>query len=282
MSESAAADGTAAVDAGRYLYCLVSLDGAGENEDPPRLDTTGIEGAPVTVVESAAAPVGAVVHPRREPFDSTDLTKLRDWLLAHQQVVDAAGDRFGTPLPVRFDTVLEGDDDAVAAWLGRNADQVADAFDEVAGCWEYRVTLSWDSTAFESEQRATDTQLSAIDRRLDRSGDGKRFLLEKQYDQRVRELVRERRAALQSDLVDRLAEQGRQVTERPVRSDAAAALDVELDDDAVAQVALLAPPDRESEIGSSLDEVATTPGVDVRFTGPWPPYTFTTQITDDA
>ncbi|MFB6167709.1 MAG: gas vesicle protein GvpL [Haloferacaceae archaeon] len=282
MSESVATGETTGDAAGRYLYCLVRLDGADETEGPPRLDTTGIEGAPVDVVEAAAAPVGAVVHPRREPFDSTDLTKLRDWLLAHQRVVEAAGDRFGTPLPVRFDTVLEGDDDAVAAWLGRNADQVADAFDDVAGCWEYRVTLSWDSTAFESEQRATDARLSEIDRRLDQSGDGKRFLLEKQYDQRVRELVRERQAALKSELVDRLAEESSQVTERPVQSDAAASLGVELDDDAVAQVALLAPPDRESEVGSVLDEVAATPGVDVRFTGPWPPYTFTTQITDDA
>jgi hypothetical protein len=281
MSKSVAADGPAV---GRYLYCLVSLDGACETGDDgsPRLDTTGIEGAPVRVVESAAAPVGAVVHPRREPFDSTDLTELRDWLLAHQRVVDAAGDRFGTPLPVRFDTVLEGDDDAVAAWLGRNADQIAAAFDDVAGCWEYRVTLSWDSTAFESEQRTTDATLSEIDSRLDQCGEGKQFLLEKQYEQRVRELVRERRAALKSGLVDRLAEESREVTERPVRSDAAASLDVELDDDAVAQVALLAPPDEESAIGSALDEVAATPGVDVRFTGPWPPYTFTTQITDDA
>jgi hypothetical protein len=284
MSESAATDGQTtadAVDTGRYLYCLVDL-GDGGCDDPAGVDAAGIEGEPVSVVTAARTSVGAIVHTRREPFDSTDLTKLRDWLLAHQGVVDAAGDRFGTPLPVRFDTVLEGDDDAVAAWLDRNAEQITDAFDELGGCWEYRATLSWDSTEFEAEQRATDAELSDIDRRLGQSGAGKQFLLEKQYDQRLRELARQRRAALTETLTDRLEENSSQLVERPLKSDAAASLGVELDSDAVAQVALLAPPAREDVLGSTLDDIADIPGVNIRFTGPWPPYTFAPQISDDG
>lgn len=284
MSESADVDGGTAAGAaatGRYLYCLVDFDD-GECDDPAAVDVAGIEDEPVSVVAAERTAVGAVVHAQADPFDSTDLTKLRDWLLAHQTVVDAAGDRFGTPLPVRFDTVIEGDDATVAAWLDRNADQIADAFDELAGCWEYRATLSWDSTEFEAEQRATDTELADIDRRLGQAGAGKRFLLEKQYDQRLRELTRQRRATLKETLVDQLEEASRQLTERPIQSEAAASLGVELNADAVAQVALLAPPDRESALGAELDEIADISGVDVRFTGPWPPYTFAPQITDDG
>jgi len=124
--------------------------------------------------------------------------------------------------------------------------------------------------------------LSDTDRRLGESGTGKRFLLEKQYDQRLRELTRQRRATLEETLADRLAEDSRQLTERPLQSDTAASLGVELDSDAVAQVALSAPPTAESALGSTLDELAETPGVNIRFIGPWPPYTFATQITDDA
>jgi hypothetical protein len=269
------------VDPGRYLYCLVDLGEEGQ-ADTVEVDVDGIEGEPVFVITAHHSTVGALVHERRAPFDSTDLAKLRDWLLGHQQVVDAAGDRFGTPLPVRFDTVLDGDDEAVATWLDRNAGQIADAFDKLDGCWEYRVTLSWDSTGFEAEQRRTDTELSRIDERLDRSGTGTQFLLEKKYDQRVRELVRQRETALKGRLVDGLRADARELTERPVQSDAAASLGVELDSEAIAQVALLASPDAESAIGSTLDEVADIGGVDVRFTGPWPPYTFAPEITDDG
>jgi len=249
---------------------------------PTPVDAEGIEGEPVFLITAQRSDLDALVHERGAPFDSTDLSKLRDWLLAHRQVVDAAGDRFGTPLPVQFDTVLDGGDEEVAAWLDRNAEQVGDAFSELDGCWEYRVTLSWDSTGFEAEQRTTDTELSSIDRRLDQSDTGTQFLLEKKYDQRLRELVRQRQTALTEMLVDRLSGDAREVTERPVQSDAAASLGIELDSEAIAQVALLAPSASESALGSVLDELAETPGVDIRFTGPWPPYTFAPEITDNG
>jgi hypothetical protein len=279
MSESpttAETTATETVDNGRYLYCLVDL-AAGSKET---VDITGIEDEPVSLVTAQRAPLGALVHSRQEPFDSTDLKKLRDWLLAHQQVVDAAGDQFGTPLPVRFDTIIEGDNGDVAAWLDGHATQITDAFDDLSGCWEYRVTLSWDSTEFEAGQRTLDPELSDIQHRIEQSGDGTGFLLEKQFDQRLRELRRQREAALAERLVDRLGCHSEQLTERPVQSDAAASLGIELDSDAVTQIALLAPPAAESALGSTLDEIAETPGVDVRFTGPWPPYTFAPQISE--
>ena len=268
-----------AVDTGRYLYCLVKLGEGGGKQ--AAVDLAGIEDEPVSLVTARRGALGALVHPREGPFDSTDLTKLRDWLLAHQQVVDAAGDRFGTPLPVRFDTVIEGDNDDVAAWLDGHAAQIGDAFDEISGCWEYRVTLSWDSTEFEAEQQALDPELSDIQHRIEQSGEGTGFLLEKQFDQRLRELTRQRETALQETLVDRLESHSEQLTERPIQSDAAASLGIELDSDAVAQVALLATPAAESALGSTLDEITETTGVDVRFTGPWPPYTFAPQISDN-
>jgi arsenate reductase-like glutaredoxin family protein len=282
MSESSTTAETTAtetVGSGRYLYCLVNL--AAGREHRPAVDLTGIEDEPVSLVTAERAALGALVHPRTEPFDSTDLTKLRDWLLAHQQVVDAAGDRFGTPLPVRFDTVIEGDDGDVTAWLDGHAPQITDAFDELSGCWEYRVTLSWDSTEFGAQQQTVDPELSDIQHRIEQSGDGTKFLLEKQFDQRLRELTRQREAALRESLVDRLEDHSEQLTERPVRSDAAASLGIELDSDAVAQIAVLATPAAESALGSTLDEITETPGVDVRFTGPWPPYTFAPEISDD-
>ncbi|MFB6206073.1 MAG: gas vesicle protein GvpL [Haloglomus sp.] len=280
MSESRSSGASASTaETGRYLYCIVDIDSA--EHDAGAVGTTGIDGEPVSVVTGSDASIGAVVHPRDGPYDSTDLSDLREWLLAHQDVVEAAGERFGTPLPVRFDTVLQGDDDGVAAWLDRNATAIRDAFNWIEGCWEYRVTLFWDSTAFEAEQRTADSELVDIDRRLTESADGKRFLLEKQFDQRLRELVRRRETALGDRLLDRLAEEGARVEERPVRSEMADSLGVETKSDAVGQVAVLAARDQENSLGAVLEEFMEEPGVEVRFTGPWPPYTFAPTITDD-
>jgi arsenate reductase-like glutaredoxin family protein len=140
--------------------------------------------------------------------------------------------------------------------------------------------LSWDSTEFEAEQRTVDPELSDIRRRIEQSGDGTGFLLEKQFDQRLRELRQERETTLKQSLVDRLDCHSEQLTERPVQSDAADSLGIDLDSDAVTQIALLAGPAAESAVGSTLDEITETPGVDVRFTGPWPPYTFAPEISE--
>lgn len=271
-----------AANNGRYLYCLVNVDVDGEGPDEPvELGATGIEGNAVSVVAIEDVSVGAVVHDDRSPYNSEDPAELRDWLLAHQRVVEAAGDRFGTPLPVRFDTVIEGGDDAVAGWLAQNAEPIVEAFDAVTGRWEYRVTLFWDPTKFEESQRTADPELADIDSRLGQCDPGKRFLLRKQYDQRLRELTEQRRETLQDRLVNRLAAESARVTERPLRSEAAASLGVEPETDAVAQVAVLASRDNESALGDVLDRMTDSPGVDVRFTGPWPPYTFAPTIADD-
>jgi len=270
---------TDGMNGGRYLYCLVKSD-KNEYDTPGELDTAGIEDEPVSLI-TGDNEFGAVVHTRNSPYDSADLTKLREWLLAHQQVVEAAGERFGTPLPVRFDTVLNGDDNAVITWLNRNADEIGDAFDSLAGRWEYRVTLIWDSSEFEAAQRTTDDTLADIDRKLNQSNPGKQFLLQKQYDQRLRELLQQRQEQLKRQLIDQLAEASSDITERPTHSDAASSLGVELTSDAIAQVALLASQSKETELGEILDELTEIQGVDVRFTGPWPPYTFAPTISDD-
>ncbi len=46
----------------------------------------------------------------------------------------------------------------------------------------------------------------------------------------------------------------------------------------VVQVSFLAHEDREEEIGRVLDDVAAEPGVEIRFTGPWPPYSFAPEL----
>lgn len=280
MSESARQEETdARPSTGRYLYCLVDLDG--NHPEQLRLDVAGIEGKSVSVVTTPAGSIGAIVHARDGPYDSTDLTELRDWLLAHQRVVEAAGDRFGTPLPVRFDTVLEGDDEAVTGWLARQADTIRDGFDPIAGCWEYRVTLSWDSTAFEGRQQTDDAELADLDGRIDQASEGTQFLLQKQYDQRIRELNRQRRETLTERLEDKLGEHSDQIAERPVQSETAAALDIDLRSDAIAQVAVLTAAENESELGATLEEFTDIEGVEIRFTGPWPPYTFAPTITGE-
>ena len=257
---------------GRYLYCVVdtaegdAAGGTARREFAPE----GIEGGEPYVVESDG--VGAVVQPRGEPFDSDDLQRVKRWLIAHQRVVDEAGQAFGTPLPFRFDTIHRGDDDAIREWLRAEHGTLREHLDEFAGKWEYRVTLT-----AAGEFEPDDDDLADLRARIDEAGEGEAFLLEKQYERRLRELEHERNEAIAADLRDRLEPLVAAV--EPVEG--SDVLGEGSGEDRVAGLALLADREREGDVGAELDEVAADPAVEVEFTGPWPPYSFAPELGGD-
>ena len=269
---------------GRYLYCVVSVDDGRGDET---FDRTGVDDEPVFLVVEEG--LGAVVHECEALYDAADPDVVRKWLLEHQAIIDAAGERFGTPLPFRFDTILTGDDERVREWLTEEAGTLSAHLDELAGHWEYRIEVAQDDAA-PDEAFANDDRLADLENRIESADEGTAHLLETQYEQRRDELRHERRAERTRELAERLEPLAREVRElSPERTttlddedttaagdqeDATVAGDSREDTTTQARVSVLAHESAADAIGEELDAVAAEPGVEVRFTGPWPPYTF--------
>jgi hypothetical protein len=293
----------------RYVYCLVDPTGndpgtgtgaetgtgtaasPGDDAGPPTLETTGLEGAPVRVVTADAAdadgadstadadeadstadrPIAAVVHDCESLYDTDDEAELRRWLLAHQRVVDEATDAFGTPLPVRFDTVIEGGDDALADWLASVGDAVRGGLADLAGCREYRTFVHWTGAdEFEARVRERDDRLAELAAEREAASPGRGFLVGKQYDARLRELRRERVEELATALREAVAPVARAVEE----TDAGTLDGADVEGEPVARLAVLAAAADEARLGNRLDDYVADRPVTVRFTGPWAPYSF--------
>lgn len=271
-------EGTPEFEEGRYVFCAVALDGG---DRPVEFDAEGIDGGPVRVVTSDG--LGAVVQPVESVFDSGDPTEVRRWLLAHQSVVDDAGRAFGTPLPFRFDTIVRGDDETVAAWLDERESALREALAWLSGRWEYRIELRWDEAAVAERAREEDGELRQLAARVESASEGTGFLLQKQYDQRLAGRLRERSERLESALFERVEPHAVDVrvagggSSSRVAADAAdAASDDELE--TAVRLTLLADGDREQRIGEELEAFAERPDLDVRYTGPWPPYSFAPDV----
>ncbi|WP_435348179.1 gas vesicle protein GvpL [Haloarchaeobius sp. HRN-SO-5] len=257
---------------GRYLYCVVRVAGV----DPDGFAPEGLADEPVRVV--TADGLGAVVHTCDSLYDSDDPTTLKRWLLRHQGVTDDAAEFFGTPLPVRFDTVLTGDDEDVRAWLRDAAAELEPALERFAGRREYRVGVHRDEDALADRLAESDDRLAELGRRRDETDEGTSFLVGKQYEKRLSDLVREHREREADALADRLAEYAVEVR-RLGRNQNAGILGVEgAGDGDATRFAVLAPADHEDDLGAVLDDVAAADGVEVRFSGPWPPYTFAPEV----
>jgi hypothetical protein len=259
-------EGPPPVEDGRYLYCLVDPEG-----DEQLFEARGVADEPARLERVGG--VGVVVHDCERAYDTGDPDQLREWLLAHQRVVDAAAEAFGTPLPVRFDTIIRGGDEGLAGWLADHTDRVREELDRLAGRREYRVEALWDPEAFEARMREEDDRLREIEAKRQDAEEGTGFLLGKQVEDRLRELKRDRRAALYERLV--AAVDG--VCEAREERDPAG--DDDGDRESVGAMAVLCPLDREDELGEALDDYVADRPVEVRFTGPWPPYTFTPELS---
>ena len=259
------------ISGGRYLYCLVDATTA----ESDTMSTRGVGDNSVYFIESET--VGAVVHDCETIYDSENPDQVKQWVLKHQHVVDAAGDIFGTPLPMRFNTILEGGDTSVIQWFHRNHDRIREGLSSLAGTWEYRIRLIWEPSMFEDQVTDEDDRLQELQQRKQQAGAGKAFLLEKQYDKRLRELKQQRR----TELTETLSETVRPVVNKLIEQEPHSPLaenTSSTEGEQVARLAVLADETDETVLGDQLDELVEQDGVRIRFSGPWPPYTFAPDI----
>lgn len=260
-------------DEGRYLYCAVRA------ENGASIPVEGIEGGEVRIVEHEG--IGAVVQPVDAMFDSDDLTQVKRWLLAHQRVVDAAGEAFDTPVPFRFDTVIKGDDGQVEGWIDENGAQLDEALDQLSGHWEYRIELRWDETAIREEIADDDEELVELAERIEDSSEGTGYLIEKQYDQRLAERLQARRDEVAGELYDGIDEHAAAVETAGGGStllDASGTGGADDGLETVVELSVLAPEESEGPIGDVLERFLEREGFDVNYTGPWPPYSHAPSI----
>lgn len=260
---------------GRYLYCAVYTDGDAS------FSAEGIEDGTASLLVQDG--IGVVAQPVDSVYDSDDMTRVRSWLLAHQQVVDEAGQRFGTPLPFRFDTIIKGDDETVHEWLEERREEIGDALDRLAGRWEYRIEVRWDEESIRESVLEEDEELRELATRTEEASEGTSYLLEKQYEQQLNERLQERRDAIAETLYE-LIEPHTVEIQRSSGSGGSNVVAREADDelDRVVQLSVLAPRGNEETIGEQLETIAERPAHEVRYTGPWPPYSYAPQIGGDG
>ena len=280
-SSGSSTDGPPAFEEGRYLFCAVrrdrERDGSDDESDSDAFTATGLEDRPAYLVGDDVA---LVVQRVESIYDSDDLTQVRRWLLTHQRVVDEAGNAFGTPLPFRFDTIVPGSDEDVIDWLTDHRETIDEALAFLDGRWEYRIEILWDESAVTEEITAEDSVLQDLDRRRESAGTGTAFMLEKQYERELRRRLSERREELARELGDALRETAVEVERQKETTSTLGDADTG-DEDTVVRFSVLADRDREDDLGGHLDEIASRPNYEVRFTGPWPPYTYAPTIGEE-
>jgi hypothetical protein len=247
---------------GLYVYAVVPGAGSG------LVLGTGIDAAPLKLV-TAPEGVAAVVHEHRTaPYSGADADVQR-WVLQHGDVVERCWEQAGTVLPVSFNVIVAAGDGIPAShrlvrWLGESASALTGRLDELRDRVELRVEILLDQQVAarhnpeaialltEIQQRPLGVQ-RLLGKRLDNLERG----IAEQLADRLYPQYRRRLAALSEDLVE-----NRRISRPPGFV-------------TVLTVALLVPRHGVEELGRELTSVTVEQeAAQIRFLGPWPPYSF--------
>jgi len=128
---------------GRYVY------GIAASKEAVRLGEIGIEDNEVYTIPYQD--LCAIVHNcPSEPYQSNDDEIVKSWVKTHQSVLDEAKERFGTIIPLGFDTILQPKDDVTSAdqvvrdWLKEDYARLCTVMEKIKGRDEYGVQLFYE------------------------------------------------------------------------------------------------------------------------------------------
>ena len=255
-----------------WVYAVAEDDLAADGNDLAGL--TGVGGTPVRAVTAAglAAITGNV------PLADFDEAALRrnledlDWLevtaRAHHQVIAAVARR-GPVVPVRLATVYR-DEAGVAAALGEHQEDFRAALDRLGRRreWGVKVYAAAPPAAGDGPQPAPAHGGNRA------SGPGAAYLQRRRRDLAARDQARQDAAASAELIHARLADLAAGTSLHPPQSPQLAGGRAQM----ILNAAYLLDQQRDDEFAAAVGALAERhPAVRLELTGPWPPYSFTSE-----
>ena len=253
---------------GRYLYCIVN---SGEEKD---FGQVGVEDNSVYVV--AFNGMGAVVHRcEAKPYKTEAKEKAGEWILAHQYVIDLATEEFGTVIPLTFDTIFKGNDETLERWLSKEYRQLKALLARLEGKAEYGVQIFLEND-FVDRILENSEEIKNLKKKLENTSSGSAYLLKKKLEN---EMQLSKQLAIDKYAKDLYAKIEKLVDDVKIGSTSKEVPEKWKGKQMILNAACLAHKDKVENLGNMLGSLKKE-GFAVRFTGPWPPYSFVGQINE--
>ena len=254
-----------AVGEGIYLYCIA--DGS---------HTTSLGGIGIEQQEVYTIPhqeLSAVVHRcQAKAYQSEEPETVKRWVVTHQQVVDRAWQSFGTVLPLGFDTIIRGKEGStpehtMRGWLETEYERLKAKILELRGKAEYGVQISWDPQVIAAQITQELPEAKQMRDAMRSKAPGTAYLVEQKLKGLVRKEMERRADACFKEFYGQIRDvvEGTKIEKTKKTHDGKQML---------MNLSCLTARDKVGALSQVLDGIHGRPGMSVRFTGPWPPYSF--------
>ncbi len=243
-------------DTGMYVYCVA------KNKGSINFGKIGIEQNEVYTVSREE--LCTVVHKcKAEPYKSDDAETVKNWIKTHQSVIDAASKKLGTVIPLSFDVIIKGEEKDVNLWLDNDSKNLKEKLKKIENKQEFGIQVFWDKEAIAATIAEENEEIKKLKEELKQQTKGKAFFckqkienllkkdMEKKADQEFKKLYSQIKKFTEDIKVEKLKE-----------------------NNMLLNLSCLTHKKNEKPLGASLDKINKQKEFSVRFTGPWPPYSF--------
>ena len=251
---------------GRYLYCII------EGSEIATFGKIGIEGNEVYTVPYED--LSAVVHNcPAEPYQSENDKILKSWVVAHQKVVDTIWERYGVVIPTGFDTIISGNagigpEENIKNWLKEDYDNLKVKIEKIRNSAEYGVQVFWDSNVMAQKITGESVEIKKLNQEIKSKPRGIAYM----YRQKLKDLIKK-------EMENQADRYFKEFYEKiiPHADDIRVEKTKKTEDEdkqMLLNLSCLLPKDASKKLGEELEKIEALKGFSVRYTGPWPPYSF--------
>lgn len=257
-------------DEGRYLY------GIADGGVSMSFGKIGIEDSEVYTIPYKE--ICAIVHNcPLKPYASDDDEKVKKWVKSHQKVLDVAKEKFSTILPLGFDTIIQPKDNADSTqvlknWLKEDYENFQATVKKVKGKDEYGVQISYDPKIMSELITRQSEEIRKIKEEMASKSPGVAYMykqkLEKAVKKETEKLVdkyfKEFYGGIKKYVGEIKVEKTKKVDKKKIM---------------MMNLSCLVVKEKVENLGNELERINNKEGFSVRFTGPWPPYSFVSKPT---
>jgi len=249
---------------GLYVYGIIPSESMASAQSG-----TGIDDNQLELISGGK--LAAIVHAcSTEPYQGPDSTVER-WILEHSHVIDTVWQAAGTVLPMSFNVIVSPGDDATDSaenrltnWLTASTDVLSKRLELLRDLVELRVEIALDEATVASMSQ----ELLELQQATEARPAGVQRLYRKRMEERTREVTERTADELYPQYRHRLAACAEDLVEnaRPGRTPGSIT---------VLTASLLVHKNKIDAIGVELADIRDSqPGANIRYLGPWPPYSF--------
>ncbi|MCG2675927.1 GvpL/GvpF family gas vesicle protein [bacterium] len=248
----------------RYLYCIA------DSKEKTSLGKIGIENNEVYTIPYKD--LCAVVHnSSTEPYKSEDNEVVKGWVKTHEEVVEAAWKRFAAVLPLGFDTIIKGEEkktpeESMRDWLKEDYENLRQKMEKVRGKAEYGVQVSWDPRVIAQKLSEVSSKIRKLQEEMESKPKGTAYLYKQKLEKALKEEMTKEADECFKDFYEKIRKCVADLRVEKTKK--------EKDRQMLMNLSCLVDKDRVKVLGDELEKINNLDGFFVRFTGPWPPYSF--------